>query len=241
SFSIPFLGIGVLALVVFGLFLFTGRKIMPTTAYAHMNDMRKRALENPAEIFRSPKAWLFLVTAILYFSFQYGMSIWMPTYFYYEKGFSHQSSAFMATVFFLGALVMRFLAPILFKKMALEKYYSIFALLSAICTAVAFAVASAPLITFLIFMGGFFQGALIVAFVIICCREFPERTASASSLSVIAFNLSAMVMPVAVGAMAETKGFSLPMYLLVIGLVISIGSLWVAQKIASPKESPVSL
>lgn len=79
-----------------------------------------------------------------------------------------------------------------------------------------------PLIVFLVFAGGFLQGANTVALVMISCSEFPERTASASAITVLAFNLAAMITPLAVGFLAENHGFMLPMYLLALCMAGSV-------------------
>ena len=63
-----------------GIFIL-GQRIMPTTPYTNLHKIRSRVSENPAEIFKSKKAWLLLIACGLYFSFQSGLSIWMPTYF----------------------------------------------------------------------------------------------------------------------------------------------------------------
>lgn len=222
SFALPFLVIGIMTAIVFAVYSILGQRIMPTTPYTNLHKIRSRVSENPAEIFKSKKAWLLLIACGLYFSFQSGLSIWMPTYFLKEKGFSYQMSGLMATVFFMGALVMRFLSPVVFKRLSVNKFYILSGILSTVCMAAAFMIGYAPVTTVLVFAGGFFQGALVVALVIISCNEFPNRTASASAITVIAFNLAAMVVPLIIGAMAESLGFSFPMLILLVCLVCSV-------------------
>lgn len=222
SFASPFLVIGIMTVIVFVAYSAAGRRIMPSTPYADMEGMRKRVTGNPAEIFKSKKAWLILLACVLYFSYQVGLSIWMPTYFLQEKGFSYKSSGIAATIFFMGALLMRFLSPIIFKLMTVNKFYIFSGLLSAICMAGAFIAGSIPLIIVLVFAGGFFQGAMVIALVIMSCNQFPTRTASASAITVIAYNLAAMVVPLLIGVMAETSGFVIPMFILISCLLCSI-------------------
>lgn len=222
SFALPFLIIGIMTVVVFVAYSAAGRRIMPTTPYADMEGIRKKVTGNPTEIFKSKKAWLILLACVLYFSFQVGLSIWMPTYFLKEKGFSYKLSGIAATIFFMGALLMRFLSPIIFKLMSVNKFYILSGLLSAICMAGAFIAGSIPLIFILVFAGGFFQGAMVIALVIMSCNEFPTRTASASAITVIAYNLAAMVVPLLIGLIAETSGFVIPMFILISCLLCSI-------------------
>ena len=231
SFALPFLVIGIMTALVFVAYSTVGRRIMPTTPYANLQEVRSRVSENPAEIFKSKKAWFLLLACGLYFSFQVGLSIWMPTYFLKEKGFSYQLSGLVSTIFFMGALAMRFLSPILFKRISVDKFYILTGLLSAVCMVGAFMISTVSVITALVFAGGFFQGALVVALVIISCNEFPTRTASASAITVIAFNLAAMVVPLIIGAMAESRGFSIPMLILIACLLFSVFIVFLVKRI----------
>jgi fucose permease len=196
----------------------------PLTPYADMRAIRTRASDNPAEIFRDLRAWLILVACLLYFSFMYGLSVWMPTFFQQERGMGHQLSGLMSTVFFLGALLMRFISPLFFRRMQAERFYAVSGILSAACMSAAFTLGPALklLIVFLVFAGGFLQGANTIALVMISCNRFPGRTASASAVTVLAFNLSALTMPLFIGYLAERIGFMLPMYLLALCMAASV-------------------
>jgi len=224
TFSVPFLLIGIMSAVVCAFYAATGRRIIPSTPYSDMGRSNAGAAGNPAEVFRDLKAWLILCACLLYFSFMYGLSVWMPTFFQQEKGMGQQLSGLMSTVFFLGALLMRFASPIFFRRMAVERFYAVSGILSAVCMSAAFAAGPGlePLIIFLVFAGGFLQGAHTVALVMISCSEFPERTASASAITVLDFNLAAMITPLAVGFLAENHGFMLPMHILAICMAGSV-------------------
>ena len=132
---------------------------------------------------------------------------------------------------------MRFLSPVVFKRLSVNKFYILSGILSTVCMAAAFMIGYAPVTTVLVFAGGFFQGALVVALVIISCNEFPNRTASASAITVIAFNLAAMVVPLIIGAMAESLGFSFPMLILLVCLVCSVLIISFFNFIKFPKVS----
>ncbi|NLH95976.1 MAG: MFS transporter [Clostridiaceae bacterium] len=224
SFSVPFLLSGIMSAVVGAAYLVVGRRIMPSTPYADMARRRAGTAGNPAEVFRNLNGWLILCACLLYFSFMYGLSVWMPVFFQQEKGMEQQLSGLMSTVFFLGALLMRFASPFFFRRIPIERFYAAAGILSAVCMAAAFAAGPSmvPLIVFLVFAGGFLQGANTVALVMISCSEFPERTASASAITVLAFNLAAMITPLAVGFLAENHGFMLPMYLLALCMAGSV-------------------
>lgn len=239
TFSTPFLLVGILSAVVFAAYLVTGRKIMPSTPYADMKAFKIRANENPAEIFRTLRAWLILFACLLYFSFMYGLSVWMPTFFQQERGLGHQLSGLMSTIFFFGALLMRFVSPLFFRRMQVERFYVVSGILSAVCMSAAFSVGSdlTPVIVLLVFAGGFLQGANTIALVMISCNEFPERTASASAITVLAFNLAAMSMPLVIGFLAERAGFLFPMYLLTLCMAGSVLIIWIGRRFAFRQTS----
>lgn len=232
SFSLPFLLIGILSAAVFAGYLASGRRIMPDTPYTDMKAVRARVTENPAEIFREKKAWMILAVCLMYFCFMYGLSVWMPTFFMQEKAFGHSMSGWMSTVFFFGALLMRFVSPVIFRRIQAAKFYIVSGILSAVCMAAAFMTdpSLTALIAILVFAGGFLQGAHVIALVMISCNEFPDRTASASAITVLAFNLAAMVMPALIGSIAEKTGFMIPMYILTLCMLCSVLLIWAEQR-----------
>ena len=151
TFSTPFLLVGILSAVVFAAYLVTGRKIMPSTPYADMKAFKIRANENPAEIFRTLRAWLILFACLLYFSFMYGLSVWMPTFFQQERGMGHQLSGLMSTILFFGELLMGFVSPLFSGACRLKDFMSCREL-SAVCMSAAFSVGSdlTPVIVLLV-------------------------------------------------------------------------------------------
>ena len=224
SFSVPFILIGIVSVLVFAGYLVSGRRIMPGTPYTDMRSVRARVTENPAEIFRGWKAWLILAACLLYFCFMYGLSVWMPSFFAHEKAFGHRLSGLMSTVFFLGALLMRFVSPVIFRRVPVRRFYIVSGILSAVCMTAAFLTDAAltALIVAFVFAGGFLQGAHVIALVMISCSEFPDRTASASAITVLAFNLAAMIMPAVIGLIAEKIGFMIPMLILAFCMLCSV-------------------
>ncbi|MGB3988985.1 MAG: hypothetical protein WBL32_00390, partial [Acetivibrionales bacterium] len=112
-------------------------------------------------------------------------------------------------------------------------------ILSAVCMSAAFSVGSdlTPVIVLLVFAGGFLQGANTIALVMISCNEFPERTASASAITVLAFNLAAMSMPLVIGFLAERAGFLFPMYLLTLCMAGSVLIIWIGRRFAFRQTS----
>ena len=215
TFSIPFLLIGAGTVVVFILFLVMGKRITPETPYADMTEMRSRARENPAEIFKTKPAWAILIAGITYFALQIGIGIWLPTYFQQQRGASYQESGLMLTLFYVGALAMRFLTPLFLRKMKAKHMFTIFGLLSCACIAAALLSSNMALTTAFIMAGGFFQGAHAPLLVIMCCDTFPKRTGSASALISISNGIASLTFPVLMGAMAETMGFQVPLFLIV--------------------------
>ncbi|MEF9989142.1 MAG: MFS transporter [Christensenellaceae bacterium] len=222
SFGVPFLIIGVAGAAVFVFYLIAGKKIMKDTPYVDMESMKKRAIENPAEVFKTKPAWVLLLTGILYFCFQIGIASWLPTYCIQNLSMPFEQAGAMLTAFFGGALIMRFLCPLILKKMSTSKFFIVFGLTSALCMIAALSVTNIQLVIVLAIIAGFLQGANVVALVIMCCDTFPKRTASASAIVVFAANAATMLGPVLIGEIASVTGFRFPMYLICGLMLISI-------------------
>ena len=113
----------------------------------------------------------------------------------------------MVTLFFLGALIMRLLSPMIYTKIGPRSFYR-GALLSSVVIFLAFLLVPMPdwaAGTAMCVMG-LLQGATVPTLVIICCDAFPERTASASSIVVFGVSLASMISPTAMGAVISASG-----------------------------------
>ncbi|MEA5003327.1 MAG: MFS transporter [Christensenella sp.] len=220
SFSVPFLWIGIAALIIFLLYILSGRFVMKDTPYAHMEEMKKCACENPAEIFKTGGAWLLLVICFFQFAFQFGISTWLPTYCIEARGMAFEEAGLLLSGFFGGALVMRFLGPAILRRISAANLFSWFIVAAAVCMALALSVPGIPVMIVLIIAAGFFQGSNAVALVIMCCAVYPNRTASASAVTVFAVNIATMTVPLLIGEIAKHVGFQLPLYLVCALMVI---------------------
>ncbi len=210
SFAVPFLIIGIASTVIFVVYMILGKSIMPETPYADMAAVRKQVSGDPAEIFKTKKAWLFLIAGVLYFSFQVGTMSWLPTY-CREIGMDFNLSGAMLTAFFGGSLVMRFISPLVLKKMTAQRAYIVFSILSAACMVAGLLTGNSMLMVVLVAVAGFMQGNSVALLVLIATEAFPHRVASASSISFIALNVATMTAPLWMGEMAGRTGFLLPL------------------------------
>jgi fucose permease len=216
TFTIPYLIIGI-TLVCFSIcFFILTRRLIPETPYADMTAIKKRVAENPAEIFKSSKAWLFLAAGICYFSFFIGFTSWLPTY-CREIGMDFNLSGTMLSMFFVGLLVMRFCGPLVLKKITPRLGFIVFNIISAVLAAMAILISNVSVMVVLLTLSGFVQGSCVVFLVLMCTATFPERIASASSLTFMSGSFAAMTAPLWMGALAEIVGYGIPM-LIVCGL-----------------------
>lgn len=223
SFALPYLIVGVASLVVCLVLVFVCRKITPETPYADMTEIRSRAKGDPAEIFHDGRAWLYLLVCFMYVSFQTGISTWLPTYCTQKLGFTFENAGLMVTMYFLGSLIMRFLSPVVFKKFSVRSFYIVSLLASgALFLLFLFLPMSPGTARAMILLLGLLQGASVPALVILCCDAFPERTASASSLFVLAVSLSTMVIPALMGRLIEVSGYLTPMLVITGCLFLSV-------------------
>jgi len=223
TFSRPFHVLLVAGLTVGTLYLISGRRIMPETPYVDMESMKIRVTENPAEIFKTKTAWFFIVVAFLYFSFQMGVTMWLPTFTIQHTGADYSTAGLSLTMFFAGNLVMRFMGPIFLRLLSPRMLYSIFGVIAGVVMVGALFSENIVLMFVLIAAAGFFQGSSVVAFMLMCIDAFPGRTASASAITSLCVGAANLTAPFWMGAMsAVTDGFLVP-------LVIICGCLFAAS------------
>ncbi|MGI6153460.1 MAG: MFS transporter [Christensenellaceae bacterium] len=221
SWRLPFLYVGIAGIVICIVYALAGRKIMPETPYAHMEKLRAKITENPIEIFKKGKAWMFLIVGTLYFCFQLGMINWLPTFYLRNTDVGFEMAGVMSTMLFAGALVMRFMGPLFLKKMTARSVYVIFTFISGILMMLSFVIPIFAVRAALTVAAGFLQGSSVVTLIIMCCDEFPTRTASASAIVVLSANIATLTFPVLMGKIAETTGFLFPMFLAAGVLILS--------------------
>ena len=223
SFGQPYFAVGIIALCITGLLCISGRKYTPETPYRDMTDWRERVTENPAEVFRDKRAWFYLLCCFLYLCFQSGLTAWLPQFCMHELGFAYHDSAMLATLYFLGALAMRLLAPVIFRRITVKNFYVITISASAVLLAL-FLVWHPELwaARILIAAIGFLQGASVPALVILCSDAFPGRSASASSVIVLGVSLAAMAAPSVMGLIIRAQSYMGAMVLILACLPCSI-------------------
>jgi len=222
TFTGPFLLIGGLGIGVAVLLYVAGRGVIADTPYSDMETVRKRVADNPAEIFKTGKAWAFLMAGFLYFTFQIGIISWLPSY-CEEIGMDFGTSGRMLSAFFIGSLVMRFIGPLILKKLTARKAYILFSSLSGVAIAAALLFIDPTFMMIMLITGGFMQGSCVAFLFLMCTEAFPHRAASASSLVSIAVNVAAMSAPLWMGGIAEyAGGFLLPLLLVCASMVLSV-------------------
>lgn len=228
TFGMPYLLVGVAAAAV-GCVLFpVGRGLTPQTPYAALKTEGRGRRGDPAEIFRSRKAWALLLSGYLYLCFQTGLTTWLPRYCAQVREESFAAASLSVTVYFLGALVMRFLSPFLYPRIGVARFYRGSLLLSAALFLVFLLLPMPELPGKLLLTGvGLLQGATVPSLVILCCDAFPTRTASASSIVVFGVSLAAMTAPAVMGGIMTAVGYQQAMLLGTLCLPLSV---WVLPR-----------
>ena len=234
TFAVPYLVLGAAALVLGAVFWEVSRRATPHTPYADMTALRDRSVANPAEIFRDKRAWLYLLCCFLYLCFQNGIAVWLPNYYKTVHHMAGGAANAMLTLFFLGALVVRMLSPLVYKRMPVRTFYLLTCFLSAGVFAVLLLTPSLAVQRVLLVMLGLLQGAEVPALVILCCETFPTRTASASSIIVLGVSLSALIAPTVLGRLIEQVGYGIPLWGLTACLPLSAAVL-----LAIRRDAPV--
>jgi len=221
TFSYPFRVLAILGALVFVLYFVSGRRIFRDTPYTNMDAMKRRVVENPAEIFKTGASWFFLLTGILYFTFQMGITIWLPTFAIQNIGADFKTGGTLLTAFYAGSIAMRFLGPLFLKKLKAHVFYAYFGGAAAVLMIAALFAGNITLMFVLVLVSGFLQGANVVALVLMCVETFPERTASAAAIYSIASGTAFLSAPVWMGALSEKTGFLFPMVLVCVALILS--------------------
>ena len=231
SFTLPYLVVGILSAAVLVGLGTVRKKILPETPYADMKSIRAQAMGNPAEVFHSSKAWLFLAATVFYTIFQTGMSSWLPSFCTQQMKMDSKWAGAMLTVYFAGILIIRFISPLIYKKMSVASFYVLSNLLSVGVFALYFLLQpEKPLMIGLIALGGLLQGTSIPALVILCCDAFPKRTASASALVVIGISAASFIAPAGLGKLIELLGYAAPMLIATGSIAVSVVFVLLATK-----------
>jgi len=215
TFTRPFHVLFVMALAIGIIYFICGRRIRSETPYINMEAMKKRVVENPAEIFKTKKAWFFIGVGLLYFSFQIGAMMWLPTYANIDAETDFTTGGLTLTVFFGGNLVMRFMTPLFLRVFSPRILYSVFGIISGAFMVGALFTESVALMFIFIAAAGFTQGAMVAAFMLICIDAFPGRTASAASITTICVSSATLSAPLWMGVMSgQVGGFLIPMLMI---------------------------
>lgn len=172
-------------------------------------------------ILKKPRAWLYLICGLFYFCFLWGVTAWLPSYCQSVPGFDYRLSTLAASGFFLGALIMRFLSPLLFLRMKHRRVFLLSSALSALCMLGAALAAQPSVILPLVVLSGFFQGTVVICLVMMCCAAFPNDTAGASSLAVLAGTLGMFIAPYIMGMFSSRASFRASMLFAVACLLIA--------------------
>lgn len=237
TFARPYLVLGVLAVIASIVSLVVMKRAMPETPYADKEALRARRNENPVEIFKDGRAWLMLLGCTLYSCCQIGLSAWLPQYALDELQVGMEVSNLMLTLYFLGALLSRFLSPLVYRKMAVKRFYG-YSLLASAAMFLCFLFLPAPIGVkcVLVVLVGLLQGAAVPAQIILCCDLFPTRSASASSLAILGISFASLLSPLIMGKLIERVGYGLPMVLLAVCVVLSVLVLGVVDRIGRKKS-----
>lgn len=231
TFAQPYLILGIVSVVLCGVLFLNALKVNPHTPYRDMSALRKQARGNPAEVFKDGRAWLFLGAGFLYLCFQTGMTAWMPQYAMNRLDFTYDSSAKMVTFYFLGALIMRLISPVIYKKLSVRNFYVLTISASAVLFALfLFLPCSQTAARIIIASLGLLQGASIPSMVILCSDAFPGRSASASSIIVLSVSLAALIAPSVMGSIIQGGHYLGAMLLILACLPLSIPLLLLATK-----------
>jgi MFS family permease len=181
-----------------------------------------------------------MAAGVLYFSFQRGIMTWYPSYLYEDIGTTFAFSGLATTLFFVGSLACRIFSPVLFNRFNILKMTVLMTILCAVCMIASVGVAplSLALAIALAIAAGVLQGAFVAAYVFLICDMFPGKSASATSVVMIAINLGGITSPLWMGSMKDQLGgYTIPMYIVSFMLAGSVGLIALAHRMNRKKRA----
>lgn len=227
SFTVPYLVLGIAALLLGVVFYVVARKVTPETPYADMAPIRARATANPVEVFRDIRAWQYFLCCFLYLSFQTGLVAWLPKFFEEHFRTGYETANSMLTLYFLGALVIRLLSPMIYRRVSVKRFYFI-SIGASVCVFAMFLLIPKiplPVQRILLVVTGLLQGVAVPSLQLLVTDTFADRTASASSAIVLGVSLSALIAPLVMGAIIESAGYLASMWFITVLLLLSVAVL----------------
>ena len=235
SYSRAYLVVVALGSVLAAALLIASRFATQYTPYADMSKIKASASGNPAEIFKSKKAWIIIAISFLYYSFELGYCTWLPTYAQKVLGMTFADAGRLMSLVFLGNLIMRFASPLLLKRMSTRRAFILLCSAAFVSATACFIIKSASLAFVLMPLAAFFSGAASPSIMLISTSVFPTRTASASSAVIMSISLSSIIVPYFMGIIAEKFSFSLSIFVIVILLGLSVIAMYLFKD-----QSPVT-
>jgi len=238
SFAKPFLIVAFAGVAVFVLFLIASRRMFGKSKT--QKAINAVGAQHPGEIFKHPAVWIMLAAGVLYFSFQRGVMTWYPTYMYVTAHVDFQNSGLALTLFLVGSLACRIASPFLFNRFSILKMTITMTFLCGafMITSIALAPVAVGLAEVFVVAGGIMQGAFVAAFVFLICQMFPGKSASASSVVLIAINIAGILTPLWMASLAgQANDFTAPIYIVCAMLFGSAGVIALAHKVGKhPKQ-----
>jgi len=231
SYAAPYLLLGILSLALFIFFAIVKKFITKNTVYEDVATLKSHTKQNPAEIFKDPKAWLFTLMTLCFMCLHCGIISWLPRFFKVERGMDLSQSNLTITLYFLGILVIRLITSAIYKKISIQKFHYL--------SMVAFTIVFLIIIIFktpfiltciLIFIAGACCGAVLPGFILLSSDAFPERSASASSTIIIGIVIGSLILPVGLGALIEGIGYLAAIAIFSVGPLLSAVVLFIIEK-----------
>ncbi len=231
TFAHPYLLVGILSLALVVFFAIFKKSVTKDTPYEDAAVLKSHSKQNPAEIFKDPKAWLFTLMTLSYMCLHTGITSWLPRFFLVERAMDLSQGNLTITMYFLGILVIRLVSPTIYKKLSIQKFHYISMIVyMVIILLVIFIKMPFVLICILIFIIGLCCGAVLPGFVLLSTDVFPERSASASSTIIFGIVIGSLILPVGLGALIEGIGYLAAIAIFSVGPLISAGILLIIEK-----------
>jgi len=218
TFVRPYLILGFAGVAVFIFMCVSAKKIMPQTPYAHLN---KKAITHGLTVFKTKKAWLIIISGVSMYFVYSGVIVWMPTLANREFGATFEISGITVTLFFLTGIVIRFFAPLIYKRISPLRWIFLFGFALALSIGLIMICTSVSGLFVLVAISGACSGMAITSLTLFTSDIFPAHPSAVAVITLLEFNIGSAISPMLMSMVAERVSFSAAF--LVVSLVCAIG------------------
>jgi len=155
-------------------------------------------------------------------------------------GVSESSSAFMLTIYNIGAVIGSFVFIIILKKIKVQSVFLLNNIIVFFIISLALFINRSTVYFINLFIAGFFLGVLFSVIVTIATRIGYKHISRASSLVAVAGGISDILTPIVTGLLVKATGITVSFYYVLFMIAICIVSIILLMLVTTEKSQPIT-